>query len=558
MSTLSPVSIDALIERLNAACPPKPGSVFQDAAHLPEMVVIPAGSFVMGSPEDEPGRDRNEGPQHRVHVGRFAIGKYPVTQRQWHAVMGDNPSYFSTDNIEANADRPVERMSWRRASVYAYRVAELTGHPYRLPSEAEWEYACRAGTTTAYPWGNTISSTDASFNCPDEAIGTSSVYGGRPNAFGLYDMIGNVWEIVADDDHDDYTGAPTDGSVWKVSPARGVGDEVVKRGGSWDLPAEYLRCATRSWADPDNRDELTGFRLAMSLPPDDGNYVEQVVQGEVDLNGERLTLVYGEMNSDSWGGGLPVVRFGKIRQGVLTCQFLIPADTPNLEVLLAGAERSIEQVLVRPNCLPPWEYAKYRCGGFSNVYGEWHWSYTPDPSEAVCESQLPGMDSTQALSLNSVNSADSPPHQEQWEAAEDDAPKRNQLRAEIMAFRTDINRAETMFRESATWWRRKRWMFVLMAVGMLFFGFPGALACLSTIGMMMYIDPMGKASRQTVAAEICLTLSKELAHLLQNEPDNIDYIEGKLAALQSLREQLIRLQQDTPQEAFENVVKRFG
>lgn len=102
-------------------------------------------------------------------------------------------------------------------------------------------------------------------------------------------------------------------------------------------------------------------------------------------------------------------------------------------------------------------------------------------------------------------------------------------------------------------------MFVLMAVGMLFFfGFPGALACLATIGMMMYVDPMGKAGRQTVAAEICLTLSKELAHLLQNEPDNIDYIEGKLAALQSLREQLIRLQEDTPLEAFENVVKRFG
>lgn len=702
MSTLNSDIFDAVIAQLNTACPPKTGSTFQGAAHLPEMVVIPSGSFIMGSPEDEPGRDRNEGPQHQVHIGRFAIGKYPVTQRQWHAVMGDNPSYFSSDNIESNADRPVEQVSWRRASVYTYKLAELTGRSYRLPSEAEWEYACRAGTTTAYPWGNTISRADATFNRPDSALGTCSVYGGRPNAFGLHDMVGNVWEIVADDDHDDYSGAPADGSVWKVSQARRVGDEVVKRGGSWDLPAEYLRCATRSWADPDNGDELTGFRVAMSLPPDDGNYVEKVVQGEVDPSGERLTLLYGDMNSEDWDGGLPVVRLGKIHQGVLTCQFLVTPDTPNVEDLLAGASRAIEEVLVRPNCLPPWEYAQYRCGGFSNVYGDWHWGYVPDPAEALRQSQLPGnvaerrqwfdahltelnealqtlgetpcktcpccgyptleqeltpfqmcllcwweddgqddphadevwpgpnggrsltecrswidahgllypprigsedrseqlsehdrleqqkwierydaligssdyvaawrailsnepegssMESSQALSLNSVASEDSPPHQEQWEAAEDDAPRRNQLRAEITAFREEVNRSETMFRVSAIGWRRKRWMFVLAAVGMLFFGLPGALACLATIGTMMYIDPMGKASRQAVAAEICLVLSKELAGLLQDEPDNVHYMEGKLAALQSLREQLIRLQQDTSREAFENEAKRYG
>ena len=558
MSTLNPALCDVVIARLNTACPPKPGSTFQDAAHLPEMVVIPSGSFIMGSPETEPGRNRNEEPLHQVHVGRFAIGKYPITQRQWHAVMGDNPSYFSSDNIESNADRPVEQVSWRRASVYTYKLAELTGRSYRLPSEAEWEYACRAGTTTAYPWGNTISHADATFNRPDSALGTCSVYGGQPNAFGLHDMNGNVWEIVADDDHDDYTGAPTDGSVWKVSQARRVGDEVVKRGGSWDLPAEYLRCATRSWADPDNGDELTGFRVAMSLPPDDGNYVEQVVQGEVDPNGERLTLLYGDMNSDDWDGGLPVVRLGKIHQGVLTCQFLVTPDTSNVEDLLAGACRAIEEVLVRPNCLPPWEYAQYRCGGFSNVYGEWHWSYMPNPAEAVCESQLSGMDATQALSLNSVTSIDSPPYQEHWQPAEDDSLKRNELRADIMAFREQVNRTESMFSASAIGWRRKRWMFVLAAIGMLFFGFTGALSCLAIIVMMMYLDPMGKASQQAVAAEICLILSKELASLLQDEPDNVDFIEGKLAALKSLRAELIHLQQNTSREAFENVAKRFG
>ena len=377
-SDTQPDIFDALIERLNVAGVPESGGIIRDAEHLPEMVVIPAGSFMMGSPESEPGRDRNEGPQHQVHVGRFAIGKYPVTQRQWYDVMGDNPSYFSfRDDIESNADRPVEQVSWRRARVYAYRVAELTGRAYRLPTEAQWEYACRAGATTAYPWGDTIKAGDAAYNRPDEAIGTSNVYGGRPNAFGLHGMIGNVWEIVEDDNHDDYTGAPADGSAWKVSPSRRVGNEIVKRGGSWDLPAEFVRCATRSWADPDsdNGDELTGFRLALSLPPDDGSYVTKVVRGEVDPEGERLTLIYGEMNSDSWDGGLPVARFSKPVQGVLTCQFLISPDTPDLEDLLEGAHRAIEEILVRVNCLPTWEYARYRCGGFSNVYGEWHWSF---------------------------------------------------------------------------------------------------------------------------------------------------------------------------------------
>ena len=143
------------------------------------------------------------------------------------------------------------------------------------------------------------------------------------------------------------------------------------------ITAEFVRCATRSWADPDsdNGDELTGFRLALSLPPDDGSYVTKVVRGEVDPEGERLTLIYGEMNSDSWDGGLPVARFSKPVQGVLTCQFLISPDTPDLEDLLEGAHRAIEEILVRVNCLPTWEYARYRCGGFSNVYGEWHWSF---------------------------------------------------------------------------------------------------------------------------------------------------------------------------------------
>ena len=518
---------------------------------------------------------------------------------------------------------------------------------------------------------------------------------------------------------------------------------------------------------PPTGDELTGFRVAMSLPPDDGNYVELVVQGEVDPNGERLTLLYGDMNSDDWDGGLPVVRIGKIYQGVLTCQFLITPDTPNVEDLLAGACRAIEEVLVRPNCLQPWEYAKYRCGVFSNVYGEWHWSYMPDerqaqtepctepevqtdevieppeqqdevPRAAEADDPLPSIDprkrwyhfepitheqppinthitspderrsvfkeylsklnlalselgeaqrricpccgyptlqlefvyeeqceicfwedvgespeynshaihgqrayslaearqhfdlqthpsfrehrqlrpgydwlilscnriatwrvvlehsakvharlneiawteqqsteqepnavgltlpdEPQATQLgdapsNSYQSAESEAASGDWQRKDDEGAMRYHLRAEIMAFREQICRSETMFRVSATWWRRKHWMFILMAVGMLFFGFPGALACLTTIGTMMYIDPMGKASRQAVAAEICLIMSKELAGLIQDEPDNVHYMEGKLAALKILRAELIHLQQDTAHEAFENEAKCYG
>lgn len=378
MSTTNPTIFDAVIAHLNAACLPEPGCTFQDAADLPEMVVIPGGSFLMGSPESEPGRDKNEGPQHRVEIRSFALGKYPVTQRQWHALMGDNPSYFSSDNIESNADRPVERICWLDARNYIERLSRQSGNYYQLPTEAEWEYACRAGSTTAYPWGDTIKPGDATFNRPDTALGTSSVYGGRPNAFGLHDMIGNVWEIVEDDDSDDYSNAPTDGSAWKDPRFRYGSDDKVTRGGSWDLPAEYLRSACRSWIGLSGEgNELTGFRVAMPMPPADWNTVKRVVRGVVDPDGERLTLIYGDMSAEDWDGGLSVVRIAPPKDGTLVIQFLIETDVPNLSELLNGVYQHIKEVLVRFNILPPWDYARHRGGSFSNVYGDWHWGYMP-------------------------------------------------------------------------------------------------------------------------------------------------------------------------------------
>jgi formylglycine-generating enzyme required for sulfatase activity len=207
-----------------------------------EMVKIPMGKFLMGSPISETGHidDGRESPLHWVKIPEFLMGKYPVTQAQWRFVAGlpqvmrwldPNPSHFKGDQL------PVERVSWRDAQEFCYRLSDFTPHIYRLPSEAEWEYACRAGTTTPFAYGVTITGELANYNCrkvyAQERIGnqrgqTTLVGKFRPNDFGLYDMHGNVWEWCADGWHGNYQGAPTDGSVW-------IGDSPTKilRGGSW-------------------------------------------------------------------------------------------------------------------------------------------------------------------------------------------------------------------------------------------------------------------------------------------------------------------------------------
>jgi formylglycine-generating enzyme required for sulfatase activity len=234
-----------------------PGQIFKDCAECPEMVVIPAGRFLMGSPESEAGRERNEGPQRWVDVPRFAIGKFEVTQGQWQAVMGDNPSLFKG----CGPNCPVENVSWHDAQEFVRRLSQRTSQNYRLPSEAEWEYAARAGTTTEYFWGDRFTNFFAGQRANN---GNSTVAVGRysPNAFGLHDMHGNVWEWVQDVWHSNYAGGPSDGSAWMFG-----GDASVRvvRGGSWNYPSRYLRSANRIRGLPNSRDDFTGFRIARTF-----------------------------------------------------------------------------------------------------------------------------------------------------------------------------------------------------------------------------------------------------------------------------------------------------
>ncbi len=211
-----------------------------------EMVAIPQGTFRMGSPQNEPERYNNEDLQHKVTVPAFFMGKYPVTQAQWQVVAGlpqverelkPDPSNFK------GADRPVEQVFWLDAVEFCQRLSQLTGKEYRLPTEAEWEYACRAGTTTPFHFGGTITPELANYNWwgsynKIEITKNKDFEGTTPmgqfgvaNAFGLYDMHGNVWEWCADQWHSNYEGAPADGSAW-IDETRSGQTSYVLRGGS--------------------------------------------------------------------------------------------------------------------------------------------------------------------------------------------------------------------------------------------------------------------------------------------------------------------------------------
>jgi len=181
------------------------------------------------------------------------MGKYPVTQAQYEAVMGENPSYFKGGSL------PVERVSWNSAIEFCERLSQFTGSSYRLPSEAEWEYACRARTTTPYYFGNVLSTADANFNSNSTVkVGTYP-----PNSFGLYDMHGNVWEWCLDVWHDNYKGAPSDGSSWMKE---GDNNYLIIRGGSWLSSPRVCRSAFRYFYSPDSRDLDIGFRVVCSAP----------------------------------------------------------------------------------------------------------------------------------------------------------------------------------------------------------------------------------------------------------------------------------------------------
>jgi len=221
-----------------------------------EMVAIPGGTFMMGSPEGE-GKD-NEKPQHEVTVQPFYMGKYPITQAQYQQLIGINPSYFK-DREDAKW-RPVEQVSWEDAVEFCQRLSRLSGKEYRLPTEAEWEYACRAGTTTQYHFGDTISPELANYGVKINE--TTEVGKYLPNAFGLYDMHGNVWEWCQDDWHSNYEEAPNNGNIW-LSEKSGI---KVIRGGSWSYDPLDCRSAYRNYYARGSRDGNIGFRVVCGAP----------------------------------------------------------------------------------------------------------------------------------------------------------------------------------------------------------------------------------------------------------------------------------------------------
>lgn len=239
--------------RLRPPSNPSPGQEWRAGTGL-IFVWIPPGSFDMGSKLGEQ-RCADELPQRRVHFASgFWMGKYEVTQAQWLSVMEDNQSFWR------GADLPVERVSWDDAKGFVRRLSERTGAIYRLPSEAEWEYACRAGSTTAYYWGKEMNGAYCwwAWNSSNR---THPVGKTKPNRWGLYDMLGNVHEWCEDAWHTSYNGAPIDGSAWITGGDPGI---RVIRGGCWRSDELYLRSAERFGGGKEVGDYQDGFRCVLA------------------------------------------------------------------------------------------------------------------------------------------------------------------------------------------------------------------------------------------------------------------------------------------------------
>jgi formylglycine-generating enzyme required for sulfatase activity len=244
-----------------------------DTATYLEMVAIPAGTFMMGTSNSERISYSHERLQHKVAVPNFYLGRYPITQAQWQIVamlpqikrsLNPRPSHFEGET------RPVEKISWEEATEFCARLSNFTQRQYRLPTEAEWEYACRAGTTTPFHFGETISPKLANYNCQEafadsprgnyKAITTPVGYFTVTNDLGLSDMHGNVWEWCQDHWHPDYIGAPTDGSA-RFSA---ITSKRIIRGGSWNDIPKYCRSASRNSYSPNDCNHSLGLRIVCS------------------------------------------------------------------------------------------------------------------------------------------------------------------------------------------------------------------------------------------------------------------------------------------------------
>ncbi len=289
---------------------PRPGTVFQDCADCPRMVIIPAGEFTMGSPASEAGRGFDEGPQRQVSIALYALGRTEVTVAEFRRFADESgfkteaerdsraqgcSGFIYADPLAAapasppitswrspglaQADsHPVLCVSWNDARAYAQWLSKKTGKRYRLPTESEWEYAARAGSVAARHWGDDpvqacrfANVADQSrfqtwgfgqkHECTDGHYFTAPAGGYLPNRFGLHDMLGNVWEWTEDCWNANYAGAPVDGSAWSTGDCA----QRVVRGGSWSTVPRFVRSATRYKNTADHRDNLTGFRLARTL-----------------------------------------------------------------------------------------------------------------------------------------------------------------------------------------------------------------------------------------------------------------------------------------------------
>ena len=246
---------------------PSPGETFQDCAECPKMVVVPSGRFTMGSSRGEAGHEDDEEPLRRVRIDyRFAVGVYEVTFAEWYACLdaGGCGNYIPDNEGWGRGNRPVINVSWEDAQSYVSWLSARTGKTYRLLSESEWEYVARAGTETAYSWGDSIGVNRA--NCDgcgsawDDEM-PAPVGSFEANAWGVYDMHGNVWEWVEDCWNVSYEGAPADGSAWESGDC----SARVLRGGSWDYSPRKLRSAFRFLSSTVSRYDYLGFRVARSF-----------------------------------------------------------------------------------------------------------------------------------------------------------------------------------------------------------------------------------------------------------------------------------------------------
>ncbi len=232
---------------------------FKDCPDCPELIVIPSGTFLMGTTVEASSGEvvaANEQPQHSVTVKSFAMGKFEVTQAQWYAVMGTTPSRYQGSTL------PVERVSWAEAQAFVQKLSEKTGKSYRLPTEAEWEYAARAGTQTEYSFGDDPRQLSRyAWHSANSANTTHPVGTKLPNAFGLYDMHGNVWDWTADCYRENYVDAKGDASAFNPPDC---GTRVV-RGGSWGGNPRYARSAYRRGWTAAAQEHYIGLRVARDL-----------------------------------------------------------------------------------------------------------------------------------------------------------------------------------------------------------------------------------------------------------------------------------------------------